>query len=106
MVNRSFADMRRTPVSPAPCRAFFRAFDADFFSGLRKIHRGFIRATDHGGLCSVARLMNWLIIFLGVWPIALVVLLRFAARIDPSSGHWLGRQAATLAWRDAWRRYG
>src|SRR5262249_22930022 len=23
MVNRSFADMRRTPVSPASCRAFF-----------------------------------------------------------------------------------
>lgn|GEM_PF-1166129 len=50
--------------------------------------------------------MSWLIIFLGVWPIALALLLRFAARIDPSSGHWRGRQAARVAWRDAWRRYG
>jgi hypothetical protein len=33
MVNRSFADMRRTPVRPAPCRAFFCA-------DLRASHRG------------------------------------------------------------------
>jgi hypothetical protein len=32
--------------------------------------------------------MTWLIIFLGVWPIALGVLLRFAAWIDPLSGRW------------------
>jgi hypothetical protein len=30
--------------------------------------------------------MTWLIIFLGVWPIALGVLFAFAARIDPRSG--------------------
>ena len=32
--------------------------------------------------------MTWLIIFLGVWPIALGVLFAFAARIDPRSGRW------------------
>ncbi|WP_323043160.1 hypothetical protein [Paraburkholderia sp.] len=33
-------------------------------------------------------LMTWLIIFLGLWPIALRVLFAFAARIDPRSGRW------------------
>jgi hypothetical protein len=32
--------------------------------------------------------MTWLIIFLGLWPIALRVLFAFAARIDPRSGRW------------------
>ncbi|WP_236592317.1 hypothetical protein [Paraburkholderia metrosideri] len=32
--------------------------------------------------------MSWLITFLAIWPIALSVLLRFAARIDPRSGRW------------------
>jgi hypothetical protein len=32
--------------------------------------------------------MTWLIIFLAIWPIALSLLLRFAARIDPRSGRW------------------
>jgi len=35
--------------------------------------------------------MTWLIIFLGVWPIALGLLLRFAVRIDPRSGRWRRR---------------
>ncbi|NPT46783.1 hypothetical protein GNZ12_36820 [Paraburkholderia sp. 1N] len=30
--------------------------------------------------------MTWLIIFLGIWPIALRVLFAFAARVDPRSG--------------------
>jgi len=50
--------------------------------------------------------MNWLIIFLGVWPFALALLVRFAARIDPSSGHWRGRQAAKQASRDVLQRFG
>lgn len=33
MVNRSFADMRRTPVSPASCRAFFSLGVAGIFAG-------------------------------------------------------------------------
>ena len=39
----------------------------------------------------IASAMTWLIIFLGVWPIALSVLFRFAARIDPRSGRWRRR---------------
>ncbi|RZF29567.1 hypothetical protein EVC45_12200 [Paraburkholderia sp. UYCP14C] len=39
--------------------------------------------------------MNWVIIFVGVWVIALVLLLLFAARIDPRSGRWRRRQVAT-----------
>jgi hypothetical protein len=35
--------------------------------------------------------MTWVIIFLAVWPVALCGLLRFAARIDPRSGHWRRR---------------
>ncbi len=38
-----------------------------------------------------ARLMNWVIIFVGVWVIALALLLLFAARIDPRSGRWRRR---------------
>jgi type IV secretory pathway TrbD component len=38
-----------------------------------------------------ARLMTWVIIFVGVWAIALALLLRFAARIDPRSGRWRRR---------------
>ncbi|CAB3801492.1 hypothetical protein LMG28614_05412 [Paraburkholderia ultramafica] len=39
----------------------------------------------------IAPHMTWLIIFLGAWPIALGVLLRFAAHIDPRSGRWRRR---------------
>ncbi len=35
--------------------------------------------------------MTWLIIFLGLWPIALGVLFAFAARVDPRSGRWRRR---------------
>jgi hypothetical protein len=35
--------------------------------------------------------MTGLFIFLGIWPIALGVLLAFAARIDPRSGRWRHR---------------
>jgi hypothetical protein len=35
--------------------------------------------------------MTWLIIFLGVWPIALGGLFAFAAHIDPLSGRWRRR---------------
>lgn len=38
-------------------------------------------------------IVTWLIIFLGIWPIALGVLFAFAARIDPRSGRWRRRQA-------------
>jgi type IV secretory pathway TrbD component len=38
-----------------------------------------------------ARLMTWVIIFVGVWTVALALLLRFAARIDPRSGRWRRR---------------
>lgn len=42
--------------------------------------------------------MNWLLVFLGVWPIALGVLLAFAARIDPRSGHCAARPDHPAAW--------
>jgi hypothetical protein len=35
--------------------------------------------------------MTALLIFLGIWPIALGVLVAFAARIDPRSGRWRRR---------------
>jgi hypothetical protein len=35
--------------------------------------------------------MTWLMVFLCGWPIALVALFRFAARIDPRSGRWRRR---------------
>ncbi|MGF6411905.1 type IV secretory pathway TrbD component [Paraburkholderia sp. MM5482-R2] len=38
-----------------------------------------------------ARLMTGVIIFVGVWLIALALLVRFAARIDPRSGRWRRR---------------
>ncbi len=38
-----------------------------------------------------ARLMTWVIIFVGAWVIALALLLRFAAGIDPRSGRWRRR---------------
>ncbi|EDZ98807.1 hypothetical protein BH160DRAFT_5906 [Burkholderia sp. H160] len=38
-----------------------------------------------------ARLMNGVLIFVCVWVIALALLLRFAARIDPRSGRWRRR---------------
>jgi len=91
MVNRSFADMRRTPVSPAPCRAFFRRIRVDFPGGFRVLHCEFTCVTDHGRLSFIVQVMTWLIIFLGVWPIALGLLLRFAVRIDPRSGRWRRR---------------
>jgi len=46
---------------------------------------------DHENYFSFPSLMTWLIIFLGVWPVALGVLFAFAARIDPRSGRWRGR---------------
>jgi hypothetical protein len=84
MVNRSFADMRRTPVSPASCRAFFRP---EFRQVTRASHARWI-IEDY---LLIAPAMTWLIIFLGVWPIALSMLFRFAARIDPRSGRWRRR---------------
>ncbi|NML29615.1 hypothetical protein [Paraburkholderia antibiotica] len=54
--------------------------------GFDGFHCEFTRAADDGGLFFGARVMTWLLIFFGVWPIALVVLLRFAARVDPRSG--------------------
>jgi hypothetical protein len=44
-----------------------------------------------GDYLFIAPVMTWLLIFLGLWPIALGVLFRFAARIDPRSGRWRGR---------------
>lgn len=35
--------------------------------------------------------MTALLIFLGIWPIALGVLVAFAVRIDPRSGRWRRR---------------
>ncbi|MBB4511932.1 hypothetical protein [Paraburkholderia fungorum] len=40
---------------------------------------------------SLAMIMAWLTIFLGIWPIALGLLFAFAARIDPRSGRWRRR---------------
>ena len=42
---------------------------------------------------SGARLMTWVIIFVGAWVIALALLLCFAARIDPRSGRWRRRRS-------------
>ena len=84
MVNRSFADMRRTPVSPASCRAFF----ACKLTGV--IAHSYAPSIMKDYL-FIAPVMTWLIVFLGVWPIALSVLLRFAACIDPRSGRWRRR---------------
>jgi hypothetical protein len=81
MVNRSFADMRRTPVSPASCRAFF---SSGFAKVMADSHTRWI-IKDYLFFPSA---MSWLITFLAIWPIALSVLLRFAARIDPRSGRW------------------
>ncbi|CAB3689889.1 hypothetical protein LMG24238_03063 [Paraburkholderia sediminicola] len=35
--------------------------------------------------------MTWLIIFLGIWPLALGALFAFAVRVDPRSGRWRRR---------------
>jgi hypothetical protein len=76
--------MRRTPVSPASCRAFFLSrparVTADSYA--QWIIKDYL---------FIAPAMTWLIIFLGVWPIALSMLFRFAARIDPRSGRWRRR---------------
>jgi hypothetical protein len=82
MVNRSFADMRRTPVSPASCRAFFLPAHA---CGSSPVH---IRHRSLPIIFFIAPAMTWLMVFLCVWPIALAMLFRFAARIDPRSGRW------------------
>ncbi|MGF6968351.1 hypothetical protein OKW43_005379 [Paraburkholderia sp. WC7.3g] len=86
MVNRSFADMRRTPVSPALVPGFFLNGFTWMFNLPNDLHREFTYAADDGGLLFRRGLMTGVIVFVGVWVIALALLLRFAARIDPRSG--------------------
>jgi hypothetical protein len=88
MVNRSFADMRRTPVRPASCRAFFSARSQPFQTGVTTDSH-VARIIENYSLLSM--IMTWLTIFFGIWPIALGLLFAFAARIDPRSGRWRRR---------------
>src|SRR5579871_5696562 len=104
MVNRSFADMRRTPVSPASSRAFFIRIPSGFYGGFSlpsawlQVNFGPVTTDSHArriieDYSFVAQVMTSLALFVCVWPLALAALLRFAARVDPRSG----RVAAPLA---------
>ncbi|MGF6548301.1 hypothetical protein [Paraburkholderia youngii] len=57
------------------------------FNQCGDLHREFTHMADDGRLFFFgATLMTGVITFVGAWMIALTLLLRFAARIDPRSG--------------------
>ncbi|MFL9863807.1 hypothetical protein PQR67_06460 [Paraburkholderia fungorum] len=76
------------PRSPGLVPGFFSARSQQFQASVTSDSHA-TRIIENYFLLSL--IMAWLSIFLGVWPIALGLLLAFAARIDPRSGRWRRR---------------